>query len=265
MGLCQRCDKRLAARAGHGMGGRTTAMTTGKTGHTSIIRKAFGGLDKEAIDKLRVFAVKKTYPPDTVLCREGDPADTFYVVTAGRVVVTKELEGDDDFVLGFITPGGYFGEMALITDEPRSATVTTLVETEVLEITKEQFDQVFRTSPAMARNILKTMIQIVRETDQRAIEDLEKRNRELAKAYEELAAAQADRIARAALEAQLEVAAKAQRSLLPTTLPSVPGFQFAARFEPARHIGGDFYDVRKIDGDLVAVLLADVSDKGAHA
>ncbi|HEC23739.1 MAG TPA: hypothetical protein ENI95_12575 [Chloroflexi bacterium] len=97
------------------------------------------------------------------------------------------------------------------------------------------------------------------------MEDLEKRNRELAKAYEELAAAQADRIARAALEAQLEVAAKAQRSLLPTTLPSVPGFQFAARFEPARHIGGDFYDVRKIDGDLVAVLLADVSDKGAHA
>ncbi len=236
-----------------------------RTGYTAVIEKAFTGLDKQAIDMLRGFAIKKTYPPNTILVSEGMRADTFYVVTSGKVVISRTLEGGEEFVMGFLGPGGYFGEMALITGEPRAATVTTITETEVLEITKQQFDEVFNTSPAMARSILNTMIRTLRETDQRAIEDLQKRNEELAKAYAELEAAQADRIARAALEAQLEIAGKAQRSLLPTQLPVVPGFQFAAHFEPARHIGGDFYDLRLLDNGQVAIVLADVSDKGPHA
>ncbi len=238
---------------------------TRKTGYTDVIQQAFKGLDKEAVNMLRKYAVKQTYPANTALCVEGEPANTFYVITSGRVVVTRDIEGDEEFVMGFAGPGGYFGEMGLLTDEPRSATVTTLVKTEVLEITKERFDQVFSASPAMARSILQTLINIVRETDKRAIEDLESRNVELAQAYADLEAAQADRIAKAALEAQLEVAAGAQRSLLPSNLPVVPGFQFAAQFEPARHIGGDFYDVRVLENGNVAILLADVSDKGPHA
>lgn len=239
---------------------------TRRTGYTDVIQKAFVGLDQNAVDMLRQFAVKKTYGPGTALCTEGERESIFYVVTEGRVVITCKVEGsDDDFVIGFLGPGGYFGEMALISDEPRAATVTTIVETQVLEITKEQFDEVFSASPAMARSILKTLIESLRETDRRAIEDLEARNVELAEAYAELEAAQADRVARAALEAQLEVAGKAQRSLLPTRLPSVSGFQFAAQFEPARQIGGDFYDVRLLDDGRATVLLADVSDKGAHA
>jgi serine phosphatase RsbU (regulator of sigma subunit) len=241
-------------------------MTTRSTGNTAVIRKAFAGLDQEALDKFRTFAVKKTYPPDTVLCAEGETADIFYIVNSGRVVISREVEGaDDDFVMGFVGPGGYFGEMALITEEARSATVTTLVETEVLEIKKDQFEEIFSASPALARSLLGTLVEIIRETDQRAIEDLEARYGELAEAYEQLAAAQADRIAKAALEAQLEVAAKAQRSLMPTELPNLPGYQLAARFEPARQIGGDMYDARLLESGQVAVLLADVSDKGAHA
>jgi serine phosphatase RsbU (regulator of sigma subunit) len=237
-----------------------------RTGYTEIIQRAFVGLDKHALDMLRQFAVRKTYGPEVTLCAEGEREDIFYVVIDGRVVITCKVEGsDDDFVIGFLGPGGYFGEMALISDEPRAASVTTLVDTEVLEITKEQFDEVFAASPAMARSILKTLIVSLRETDRRAIEDLEARHEELAQAYEELEAAQADRIAMAALEAQLEVAGRAQRSLLPVQLPTVPGFQFAAQFEPARHVGGDFYDVRLHDDGRATILLADVSDKGAHA
>ncbi len=237
-----------------------------RTGNTAIIEKAFKGLDQEAIDLLRRVAVKKSYPPDTELCHEGDPSDTLYVITSGRVVVTRDLEGvEEDFVLGFLGEGQYFGEMGLITEERRAATVTTIMDTEVLEITKADFEKVFTSSPGMARSLLNTMIRIIRETDKRAIEDLEQRYRELQQAYAELEAAQADRIAKAALEGQLEVAARAQRSMLPTRLPDVEGFEFAAKFEPARHVGGDFYDVHQMDDGRVSMLLADVSDKGAHA
>jgi serine phosphatase RsbU (regulator of sigma subunit) len=237
-----------------------------KTGNTFVIQTAFKGLDKQAVDMLRNFAVKHTYPSGTVLCAEGDPADKMFIINKGRVVISRNMEGNaEEFVLGMVGDGGYFGEMALLTDEPRAATVTTIVETEVLEISKVEFEQVFAASPSMARSILQTMIRTLRETDKRAIEDLESRNTELAQAYTDLEAAQADKIARAALEAQLEVAAKAQRSLLPRSLPTVKGFEFAAQFEPAKHIGGDFYDVHLLDDGRVAILLADVSDKGAHA
>jgi serine phosphatase RsbU (regulator of sigma subunit) len=236
-----------------------------RTGHTDVIHRAFKGLDEPAVDMLRHFAVRKTYPPNHVLCAEGEVAKTLFVVMSGRVVISRRIEGDEEFVLGFLGPGGFFGEMALLTGESRAATVTTITETDVLEITKEQFEEVFNASPSMARSILETLAHTIAETDRRAIEDLEARNAELARAYSELEAAQADKIARAALEAQLEVAAKAQRSLLPTSLPTVPGFQFAAQFEPARHVGGDFYDVHQMDNGCVSVLVADVSDKGAHA
>lgn len=239
---------------------------TPRTGHTAIIRQAFSGLDQQAIDTLRRVAVRKTYPPGTALCREGEPADRLYVIVSGRVVVTHKVEGaDEDFVLGFLGPGQYFGEIAVISEEPRAATATTIVETDVLEITKGEFEQVFANSPALARHLVNTLIRMIRETDQRAIEDLECRAEELSCAYRELEAAQADRVAKAALEAQLEVAAKAQHSMLPTHLPQVEGFEFATAFEPARQVGGDFYDVHLTENGNVGILLADVSDKGAHA
>jgi serine phosphatase RsbU (regulator of sigma subunit) len=201
-----------------------------------------------------------------VLCHEGEVEDTFYVVTSGRVVISRAIEGDDEeFVLGFLGTGGYFGEMALITQQPRAATVKTIAETQVLEITKDLFDQVFHASPAMARSILETLIRVIRETDQRAIHDLEERNTELAQAYEDLRAAQAELVAKERMERELEIGGEVQRSLLPTQLPQLPTFEFASRFEPARHVGGDFFDVRLLDDGRVALLLADVSDKGVHA
>ena len=66
------------------------------------------------------------------------------------------------------------------------------------------------------------------------------------------------------LERELERAAAVQRGLLPSRLPEIPGFELAARFEPCRWLGGDFYDVCRKDSDLI-LLLADVSGHGAHA
>ncbi len=237
-----------------------------KEGSTAVINAAFKGLGKDAINMLKQFGVKKSYPPNSKLCQEGEPASTFFVLTEGRVVISKSIDDDEDFIVGVLTKGAYFGEIALIAPEgKRTATVTTLLPSEVIEITKEQFDQVFDTSPAMARNLLETMINIIRETDRRAINDLEERNQALAKAYADLEAAQEHRVARAALEAQLTIAGQAQRSLLPNGVPSIDGYTFAAQFQPARRVAGDFYDIRELPNGKVTLLIADVSDKGPHA
>ena len=59
-----------------------------------------------------------------------------------------------------------------------------------------------------------------------------------------------------------KVAADIQISILPDVLPSPPRFDFGARIDPARQVGGDFYDIFRIGENKVAVLIGDVADKG---
>ncbi|MBN2304782.1 MAG: SpoIIE family protein phosphatase [Anaerolineae bacterium] len=77
-----------------------------------------------------------------------------------------------------------------------------------------------------------------------------------------LEAAQAELAQKERMERELELARQVQQSVLPKTFPQVPGFRFAARNEPARQVGGDFYDVIWLDDDHFGVAVADVSDKG---
>jgi len=240
-------------------------MTERPTGRTALIETAFQGLDPESLEVLRQLAEMNVYPPNTILCHEGEVGDRMYVVNEGRAVITQAVGEDEERVLAFRGPGTYFGEMALITDQPRSATVKTVMETELLEVTKEVFDIVFRDSPTLARSLLHTVILNTREADQAAIRDLETQHNELRQAYEDLRAAQAELVAKERMERELEIAGEVQRSLLPVNLPHVPNYQFASRFEPARQVGGDLFDVVALPNGQVGILLADVSDKGAHA
>ena len=67
------------------------------------------------------------------------------------------------------------------------------------------------------------------------------------------------------LERELELAADIQRRLLPTVFPRLDGFELAGWSRPARHVGGDYYDLLRIKDDRVAAVLADVSGKGLPA
>lgn len=67
------------------------------------------------------------------------------------------------------------------------------------------------------------------------------------------------------LERELELARQVQQNMLPRIFPLLPGLAFYARNEPARQVGGDFYDVFVLDAGRVGVVIADVSDKGMPA
>jgi len=82
---------------------------------------------------------------------------------------------------------------------------------------------------------------------------------------EQLEAAQEQLAQKERLVRELELARQVQQSLLPRTFPRVPGYTFAALNEPARQVGGDFYDVIHLDDEHFGVAVADVSDKGMPA
>ena len=82
---------------------------------------------------------------------------------------------------------------------------------------------------------------------------------------EALEAAQVEIAQKERLERELELARQVQLSMIPRTFPDVGGVTFAAAYAPARQVGGDFYDVIRLDDERVALVIADVADKGMPA
>lgn len=235
------------------------------TGTTSIFRSIFTGLDERSLDTLRELAEVQTYPPQTILCHQGEVEHTFYVVVEGRVAITQVLEDGQERLLAVRGPRDYFGELGLLDDTPRMANCVTITTVTVLEITEEVFQNVLASSPAVAYSLMRHLVALLRSTDKLAINDLTAKNQELTEAYSELKAAHEELIEKERLERELEIAANVQRTLLPTDLPDYPVYRLAAFLTPARRVGGDFYDAFELDQSHLGLVLADVADKSVQA
>jgi len=97
-----------------------------------------------------------------VIIRENDPGSEAYTLEVGRVEVTKEVEGNR-VQLAQLYPGETFGEMSMIDDKPRSASVTALEDTEVRVIPRDEFFEAFRTNPDVAAQVLRTLMERLRD------------------------------------------------------------------------------------------------------
>ncbi len=232
---------------------------------TRILKQIFPGLEGPDLEALRQVVERRRVPAGTVICREGAIEHEFYIIAHGSVSISKRFQDGEERILAIQGPGNFFGEMALVEQKPRAATVMALVETELLIITEETFKQVVSRNPIIVLTILRHLSNTLRRADHLTIVDLERKNEQLRRAYQELQDAQAELIEKQRLEREIEIAAELQRSILPTHFPHVPGYAFAARTQPAQRIGGDFYDIRPVADDKLGVLMADVSGKGVYA
>ncbi len=136
------------------------------------LREAFPDLDDKATEELSGLVRTHTYPPDTLICKEGAYEHVFYLIIDGEVAITKHLEGNEERLLRCSTAGDFFGEMALIQDEPRAANVRTTRETTVLEFDREVFEHLMASSPNLAWRMVRTTFDRLRSNDQTALADL---------------------------------------------------------------------------------------------
>lgn len=154
---------------------------------SEILCQAFPGMQgKEAAEMIAAGQVT-TYPPGTVLCHEGSDESTFYIILSGEVEVTKILNETEARVMNHLAPGGFFGEMAIIHNAPRAATVTATRETRLLEIQREAFAKFLERSSSVSVAMVREVSRRLRENDQMAIDDLRIKAQELAIAYQSLA------------------------------------------------------------------------------
>jgi len=160
----------------------TTTRTPGK-----IIPRAFPGITPDEVSELIKNSKLANHPPETVLCRENAVENTFYLILEGRVEVTKVINNTEARLLKILGPWDFFGEMALIHNAPRAATVKTLTPLIALEINREAFDRVLKNSSSVSLAMVREISRRLRENDEMAIDDLRIRASELAEAYQKLA------------------------------------------------------------------------------
>jgi len=152
-----------------------------------IIQEAFNGIPDNEAEELVSIGEVKSYPRGTILCKENAYEDTFYVILAGEVEVSKTINEDEERILNRLQQGAFFGEMALIHNAPRVATVAATSPVRVLEINKQAFDRLMVQSTSMSLAMVREVSRRLRENDQMAIEDLRLKAGELASAYQRLA------------------------------------------------------------------------------
>jgi CRP/FNR family transcriptional regulator, cyclic AMP receptor protein len=117
--------------------------------------------------RLAGLAVTRGYRSGSMIVREGDTSMSLYVVVSGRVRVEREGGGVQVAELG---PGGCFGEMGLIEDLPRSATVVAVEETECALLAKWDFQNELREDPDIALALLPVLTARIRNLDARLAE-----------------------------------------------------------------------------------------------
>jgi len=226
----------------------------------------FHDLPVSELEHLQSTMKVRYLEPGEILFREGQVGLHFYVIADGELEILMGAETPEELVLNVISTGEYLGEMSLIVPGgERSATVRARTKTVLLSMSRDEFTALLGRHPLLAQAMVSVLSERLESTNDATFRDLTEKNRALQKAYDELKAAHEQLIEKERLERELQVAADIQLSILPTVLPSPPSCDFGARISPARQVGGDFYDVFRVDENKVAVLIGDVTDKGVPA
>lgn len=124
----------------------------------------FRSLNKKHLAQLARLAVTQTYAPNQVIVGQGDTGLGLYVIVSGSVDVRKERPGQEPVSLNTLGGGQFFGEMSLLDDYPRSATVIAREETTCLTLSKWHFLSELESHPEIAVAILPVVARRLRDT-----------------------------------------------------------------------------------------------------
>ena len=125
----------------------------------------FSGMEKEQLQQLAAFTFTKTFKAGDVIAEEGRTGNALYVILTGQVEVLKGYRTETPLRLAALNPGEFFGEMALLEESPRSATVRATQETTCVGVDRWLFLAQLRKNPDMAISMLQAMARRLRQMD----------------------------------------------------------------------------------------------------
>ncbi|NLM17743.1 MAG: cyclic nucleotide-binding domain-containing protein [Candidatus Riflebacteria bacterium] len=125
----------------------------------------FRSLPDKALLDLSAIAIERLVPAKTTVIKEGDNGDALYIVKSGKVNVLKKNSSGVNSLLVSLGNGAVIGDMAIIDEQPRSASIETVVDTVFLIITKNDFRSLLTDRPEISFQILKMTTERLRGTN----------------------------------------------------------------------------------------------------
>lgn len=126
----------------------------------------FAELPEEDLQAVSNLAATRTYPKNTIIISEGDDSDSLYAVLSGKVKVYLSDDDGREIIINILGEGEYFGELALLDDAPRSASVMTLEETKLVVISKSAFENCLSKNPQLSLHIIRELSKRMRNLTQ---------------------------------------------------------------------------------------------------
>jgi len=147
----------------------------------------FRGLPDSELAAIQGLMERTLVPAGEMLIDESQVGDCFYILMGGRLEVSKASSDANPEVLNIISePGELFGEMSLVEDKPRSASVRSLVESDVLTIPREGFLKLVNHFPQFTLEVARNISNYLRKTDQTLISALREKTKRLEETVAEL-------------------------------------------------------------------------------
>lgn len=125
----------------------------------------FAGLDEAQLSVLVRMIVRKSFARNAKIIGAGDPTDSLYIIIDGRVKVMLSDEHGREVILSILGRGEFFGEMGLLDDSPRSASVVTLEPCELLSISKSDFKRSLAENFDLSLMVMRGLVKRLREAD----------------------------------------------------------------------------------------------------
>jgi len=131
----------------------------------------FSSFSDSQLGQLLACVQHRSYPRNAFILRAGEETDALYIILSGRVKVLIPDEEGHEVILSMIGPHEFFGEMGLLDELPRSASVETLEPCEMLRLSKAGFTGILKDNFELAMLIIRNLVKRLRDAD-RKIESL---------------------------------------------------------------------------------------------
>ena len=129
----------------------------------------FAGLSEDQLESISSFTFRKAFGPGELIIEEGETGNGLYIIISGNVEILKGLGTDKTVVMGQRASGEVFGEMALLGEWPRTATVRSMDQVECLGIDRWVFLTLLDRQPQIGINMQQILAQRLRESDARIV------------------------------------------------------------------------------------------------
>lgn len=122
----------------------------------------FSGLSKDDLELLEHHMVTRSFQKNTIIINEGDEASSFFIIIKGAVKVFLSNEEGKEIIINAQGAGDHFGELALLDDAPRSASVITTEKSTIGVIAKEDFHKLLAKNTDLSLNLIRELTRRVR-------------------------------------------------------------------------------------------------------